>query len=118
MLGIESANLRASRRAFGGLLRRGSKSVRENACRPTGLAHLVHFTRHFPAGLSHPAATRLESWWCLLPRLRSMVVLTQSLEAAPFLNGARALGISFDHCAGANFRVRVDSTETGRPFMV
>ena len=47
---------------------------------PTGLAHLFHFTRHFRAGLSYPAASRLESWWCLLHLLRSMVVLTQSLQ--------------------------------------
>jgi hypothetical protein len=49
---------------------------------PTGLAHLFHFTRHFRAGLSYPAATRMECWWRLLHRLRSMVVLTQSLLAA------------------------------------
>ena len=48
---------------------------------PTGLAHLFRFTRHFRAGLSYPAATRLESWWCLLQRSRSMAVLTQCLEA-------------------------------------
>ena len=51
---------------------------------PTGLAHLVYFARHFRAGLSHPAATRLEFWWCLLDRLRSMVIITWSLEATPF----------------------------------
>jgi hypothetical protein len=51
---------------------------------PTGLAHFVHFTRHFRAGLSYPAAPRLEFWWCLLHRLRSMVVLTQSLKPASF----------------------------------
>jgi hypothetical protein len=45
---------------------------------PTGLTHLFHFTGHFRAGLSHPAAARLEFWWCLLHRSRSMVVLTQS----------------------------------------
>ena len=42
-------------------------------------------------------------------------------SASPFQNEHRthdALGISFDHCAGANFRVRVVSTETGRPFML
>jgi len=55
--------------------------VRENSCRPTGLVHLFHFTRHFRAGLSYPAAMRLEFWWCLLHRLRSMIALTQSLEA-------------------------------------
>jgi len=49
---------------------------RENACVPTGLAYLFHFTRHFRAGLSYPAAARLQVWWCLLHRLRSVVVLT------------------------------------------
>jgi hypothetical protein len=42
-------------------------------------------------------------------------------SASPFQNEHRthdALGISFDHCPGANFRVRVVSTETGRPFML
>jgi hypothetical protein len=48
-------------------------------------SHLFHFTRHFRAGLSYPAATRLEFWWCLLHRLRSMIVLTQSLKPASFL---------------------------------
>ncbi len=47
---------------------------------PTGLAHLFHFTRHFRAGLSHAAATRLEFRWCLFHRLPSTVVLTQSLK--------------------------------------
>jgi len=27
---------------------------------PAGLAHLFNFNRHFRAGLSYPAATRLE----------------------------------------------------------
>ena len=42
-----------------------------------------HFTRHFRAGLSYPAATRLESWQCLLDRMRS-IVLTHTLQVAPF----------------------------------
>jgi hypothetical protein len=53
---------------------------------PTGLADLFHFTRQCRAGLSHRAATRLQFWWCLLERLRSKVVLTQSLK--PGFNGA------------------------------
>ena len=40
---------------------------------PTGLAHLFHFTRHFRAGLSHAAATRLEFRWCLFHHLPSVV---------------------------------------------
>jgi hypothetical protein len=51
---------------------------------PTGLAYLFHFTRHFRAGLSYPAAARLEFWQCLLHRLRSMVVLTHILKPASF----------------------------------
>ena len=62
----------------------GLKSVRENAWRPYGLAHWFHITRHFRAGLSYPAATRLEFWWCLLQRLRAMVILNAVSEARPF----------------------------------
>jgi hypothetical protein len=54
---------------------------------PPGLAHLFHFTRHFRAGLSYLAATRLQTWCCLFRRLHSTVALTQSREAAPFQNG-------------------------------
>ncbi len=64
----------------------GRTSVRENGCR-RGTRAFVSLTRHFRAGLSPRAATRLEFWWCLLERLRSMVVLTQSLK--PRFNGAR-----------------------------
>jgi hypothetical protein len=49
-----------------------------------GLAYLFHFTRHFRAGLSYPAAARLEFWRCLLRRLRLMVVLTHILKPASF----------------------------------
>jgi hypothetical protein len=35
---------------------------------PTGLASIVQFTRHFRAGLSHTAATRLHYGWRLLHR--------------------------------------------------
>jgi len=48
---------------------------------------VFHFTRHFRAGLSYPAATRLEFWWCLLLRLRSMVVLTLKPVSFWNLNG-------------------------------
>jgi hypothetical protein len=36
---------------------------------PTGLAHLFHCTRHFRAGLSYPAATRLEFFVVIAPPL-------------------------------------------------
>jgi len=54
---------------------------------PPGLAYLFHFTRHFRAGLSYLAATRLETWCCCFHHLHSVVALTQSREAAPFQNG-------------------------------
>jgi hypothetical protein len=50
---------------------------------PTGLEYLFHFTRHFRAGLSYPAAARLKLWWCLLQRMRAMRFLTQTLKVAP-----------------------------------
>ena len=34
----------------------------------------------FRAGLSYPAATRLEFWWCLLHRLGLLLVLTHTLK--------------------------------------
>jgi len=64
---------------------RGWRVRVKNACRPYGDSRMVfHFTRRFRARLSHPAATRLEFWWCLLHRLRSMVVLTQSRKPVSF----------------------------------
>jgi hypothetical protein len=65
---------------------------------PTALAHLFHFTRHFRAGLSYPAAARLEFWWCLLHRLRSVVVLTQSLKPRVFCGrGGTAKAVPFQN---------------------
>jgi len=59
--------------------------VRENAWRPYGTHLFVPLSsRHFRAGLSYPAAVRLEVWRCLLRRLRSLVVLAHTLEAAPY----------------------------------
>jgi hypothetical protein len=56
----------------------GKQSVRENAWRPYGTRAFVPLHPALPCRASHSAATRLEFWWCLLHRLRSMVVLTQS----------------------------------------
>ena len=58
---------------------------------PTGLAHLFHFTRHFRAGLSPAAATRLEFRWCLFHRLPSTVVLTRSLKPTSLFASDAAL---------------------------
>jgi len=64
---------------------------------PTGLAHLFNFTRHFRAGLSYPAATRLGVFVVLAPPLAFngsshavpktqylWVTSTARLKAAPF----------------------------------
>jgi hypothetical protein len=52
----------------------GLKSVRSAA--PTGLASISHFTRHFRAGLSHTAATRL--------RLGGEAAAFQNVRRQPF----------------------------------
>ncbi len=65
--------------------------MRENWCRPYGTRAFVPLTRHFRAGLSHAAATRLEFRWCLFHRLPSSVVLTQSLKPTSLFASDAAL---------------------------